>query len=166
MISTGQIKVALSFPSLSVARTQIHAEECLLDPTIHALTPQASVKSGTAGAHNLKAAQITRGCFTHNYHDFGCDVMKAACAPPYPLGYPFVLLKKVNKEQSKFLVPMWPYKENWAFSDEFLHSSLLLQSIKTADQGTSIANEMQSTTAITAPDGSSCCRIQVAKNLC
>lgn len=57
MISTGQIKVALSF--LSIARTQIHAEECLLDPMTHALAPEATVKSRTSGAHKHKAAQIT-----------------------------------------------------------------------------------------------------------
>lgn len=59
MISTGQIKVALSFLSLSIARTQIHAEECLLDPMTHALAPEATVKSRTSGAHKHKAAQIT-----------------------------------------------------------------------------------------------------------
>lgn len=51
--------MALSSSSLSSARAQIHAEEYLLDPVIHALATQAAVKSRTAGAHSPRAAQIT-----------------------------------------------------------------------------------------------------------
>lgn len=51
--------MALSYSSLSSARSQIHAEEYLLDPMIHASATQAVVKSWTTEARNPGAAQIT-----------------------------------------------------------------------------------------------------------
>lgn len=51
--------MALSSSSLPSARAQIHAEEYLLDPVIHALVTQAAVKSRPARAHHPRAAQIT-----------------------------------------------------------------------------------------------------------
>ena len=86
--------MALSSSSLSSARAQTHAEEYLLDPTIHAFATRAAVKSRTAGAHSPGAAQITPEAvlLTAAMISMRCD--ESYLCSPLPFGLTFCITEE------------------------------------------------------------------------